>query len=96
MVIYGCPKIIYSTLKTGQFDCPDRFDPRHMSRDRNPSDRCSYRLNLTASGNALYQKILPAANKRYHEVVSCLTREELSRLRGSLEKLITHTDGLRG
>jgi DNA-binding MarR family transcriptional regulator len=68
----------------------------HISRDRNPSDRRSYRLNLTASGNALYQKILPAANKRYHEVVSCLTRDELSSLRGSLEKLITHADGLRG
>ena len=68
----------------------------HISRDRNPSDRRSFRLSLTASGNALYQKILPAANKRYHEVVSCLTRDELSGLRGSLEKLIAHAEGLRG
>lgn len=68
----------------------------HISRDRNPSDRRSYKLGLTASGHALHQKILPAANKRYREFVSCLTREELAGLRGSLEKLIVHAGDLRG
>ena len=68
----------------------------HISRDRNPSDRRSFRLRLTASGEALHRKILPAANKRYREFVSCLTREELSSLRGSLEKLIDHAGNLRG
>ena len=68
----------------------------HIGRDRNPSDRRSYRLSLTASGAALYQKILPAANARYREFVSCLTREELSGLRASIEKLIAHAENLRG
>ncbi len=68
----------------------------HISRDRNPNDRRSYKLSLTASGEALHRKILPTANKRYREFVSCLTREELANLRGSLEKLIAHAGDLRG
>ena len=68
----------------------------HISRDRNPRDRRSYKLGLTASGAALHQKILPAANRRYREFVACLTRDELANLRGSLEKLIAHAEDLRG
>ena len=68
----------------------------HIGRDRNPSDRRSYQLRLTASGAALHQKILPTANQRYREFMSCLTREELADLRGSVEKLITHAGDLRG
>jgi DNA-binding MarR family transcriptional regulator len=67
----------------------------HIGRDRNPSDRRSYKLSLTASGEALHQKILPTANKRYREFVSCLTREELASLRLSVEKLIAHAGELR-
>ena len=67
----------------------------HISRDRNPSDRRSFKLSLTASGAALHQKILPAANNRYREFISCLTREELTGLRGSIEKLIAHAGELR-
>lgn len=66
----------------------------HIGRDRNPSDRRSYKLSLTASGEALHQKILPTANQRYREFVSCLTREELADLRNSLEKLIAHAGNL--
>ncbi len=68
----------------------------HISRDRNPNDRRSYKLSLTASGEALHRKILPTANKRYREFVSCLTREELANFRGSLAKLIAHAGDLRG
>lgn len=68
----------------------------HISRYRNPSDRRSYRLSLTDSGEVLHQKILPAADKRYREFISCLTREELADLRGSLKKLIAHAGDLRG
>lgn len=67
----------------------------HISRDRNPSDRRSYKLSLTDSGEALHRKILPAANERYREFISCLTREELANLRGSLEKLIAHAGNMR-
>lgn len=67
----------------------------HISRDRNPSDRRSYQLRLTASGEVMHQKILPGANKRYWEFVSCLTRDELANLHGLLEKLIDHAENLR-
>jgi DNA-binding MarR family transcriptional regulator len=67
----------------------------HIGRDRNPSDRRSYKLSLTASGEALHRKILPTANKRYREFVSCLTREELANLRGAVVKLIAHSGDLR-
>jgi len=62
----------------------------HIGRDRNPSDRRSFKLSLTASGKALHQKILPTANQRYREFVSCLSRDELANLRNSVEKLIAH------
>jgi DNA-binding MarR family transcriptional regulator len=67
----------------------------HISRDRNPSDRRSYKLGLTASGEAVHQKILPAATDRYREFVSCLSRDELANLRGSLAKLIVHAGDMR-
>ena len=68
----------------------------HISRDRNPSDRRSYKLAMTNSGHALHQKIVPAANKRYREFVSGLSREELAGLRSSMEKLIAQAGNLRG
>lgn len=68
----------------------------HIGRDRNPSDRRSYKLSLTTSGETLHQKILPTANKRYREIVSCLTREELADLRNYLEKLIAHAGDMSG
>ena len=67
----------------------------HISRDRNPSDRRSYKLSLTEAGEALHQKILPAANQRYREFISCLSHDELVNLRGSLEKLIAHAGDMR-
>ena len=55
-----------------------------------------YKLALTSSGHALHQKIVPAANKRYREFVSCLSHEELVGLRSSMEKLIAQAGNLRG
>lgn len=68
----------------------------HIGRDRNPSDRRSYKLSLSASGEALHQKILPTANKRYREFVSCLTREELGSFHNYLKKLIDHAGDMSG
>lgn len=67
----------------------------HIGRDRNPGDRRSYRLSLTASGKALHARILPHANRRYREIVSCLSRDELTALRASIQQLIDHASGLR-
>lgn len=66
-----------------------------IRRDRNPEDRRSLQLSLTETGRELYAAILPVANARYREFVSCLSRDELAGFRASLEKLIAHADTLR-
>ena len=60
----------------------------NIQRKRNPNDRRSFRLSLTTSGDALYEKILPVANERYQTLVSSLSRRELGSLHKSLDKLI--------
>ena len=60
----------------------------NIQRQRNPEDRRSFRLSLTETGDALYERILPVANERYQTLVSCLTRRELGSLHKSLDKLI--------
>jgi DNA-binding MarR family transcriptional regulator len=60
----------------------------NIERKGNPDDRRSFRLSLTASGDALYDKILPVANKRYQTLVSSLSPRELASLHKSLDKLI--------
>ena len=60
----------------------------NIERKGNPDDRRSFRLSLTASGDALYEKILPVANKRYQTLVSSLSPRELASLHKSLDKLI--------
>lgn len=66
-----------------------------IRRDRNPDDRRSFRLSLTGSGRALHAAILPVANARYREFVSCLSRRDLADFRAALEKLIAHAETLR-
>lgn len=66
----------------------------HIRRMRNPRDRRSYFLTLTADGHRLFEKILPRANVRYHDIVSCLDRSELTALRDGLQKLIDRTRDL--
>ncbi len=60
----------------------------HVRRVRNPRDRRSYLLSLTARGRRLFEKIIPRANARYHDIVSCLDKSELAALRKGLQKLI--------
>mgnify|MGYP003388665127 FL=1 len=60
----------------------------NIERKGNPDDRRSFRLSLTASGDALYEKMLPVANKRYQTLVSSLSPRELASLHKSLDKLI--------
>lgn len=62
----------------------------NIQRTQNPNDRRSFRLSLTNSGDALYEKILPVANERYQTLMSSLSRRELTSLHKSLDKLIAH------
>jgi len=66
----------------------------HLNRRQNPNDRRSYLLSLTPSGKELYDRIVPAANDRYHELVSVLSHDELLDLNDRLSRLIKHAEQL--
>ncbi len=69
-------------------------DMGRVVRSRNPKDGRSYVLSVTKKGARLYKKVLPAANARYRELLSCLTETERSALRRLLSKMIRHIEKL--
>lgn len=69
-------------------------DNGHVSRTRDPDDRRSYRLTLTAKGSRLYEKIAPHANKRYRELISSVSGEELDTMVATLQKMIRRAEEL--
>ena len=66
----------------------------HVKRSENPDDARSYVLSITKKGARLFEKILPSADARYHEILSGLTDHEQKSLRRILRKLIDHTGRL--
>ena len=66
-----------------------------IRRSRNPDDRRSRVLSLTAKGEKLYERIMPGASQRYMEILSCLGNDEIEALRKTLTKLVDHTATLR-
>ncbi len=69
---------------------------RLVSKEQSIQDRRIVHLSLTRRGSALYDKLLPVANKRYRELLACLSRSEVSQLRQMLTRMIAHTDVLIG
>ena len=65
-----------------------------VKRRKNPGDGRSYVLSITKKGTRLFQKILPSADARYHEILSGLTGQERRSLKRILKKLIDHTSRL--
>ena len=65
-----------------------------VKRRKNPGDGRSYVLSITKKGTRLFQKILPSADARYHEILSGLTVQEQRSLKRILKKLNEHTDRL--
>lgn len=63
-----------------------------VKRNKNPGDARSYVLAITKKGTRLFQKILPSAEARYHEILSGLTVKEQRLLKRILKKLNDHTD----
>jgi DNA-binding MarR family transcriptional regulator len=61
---------------------------------RNNRDRRIIDLSLTKSGQALYEKLLPAANDRYHKLMAGLDKSETKLLREILTKMVIHADSL--
>ena len=70
------------------------IDNSNVSRSRDPEDGRSYRLSLTAKGRKLYVRIAPAANKRYTEIISSVSAEELDIVVAALQKMIVRAEEL--
>ena len=69
-------------------------DVGYVSRTRDPDDRRSYKLNMTPKGAKLYDKIAPVADKRYAELISAVSEEELESMVGVLQKMIRRAEEL--
>ena len=67
----------------------------YVKRSDNPGDARSYVLKVTKKGNRLFEKILPTADARYREILSCLSKSEQATLRRILGKLIAGTQTLQ-
>jgi DNA-binding MarR family transcriptional regulator len=65
-----------------------------VRRQQSKADRRSFDLTLTKTGSSMYRKILPVANKRYHQLTAGLERSEITRLRQLLIKAIIHVDAV--
>ena len=70
------------------------IDNGNVSRSRDPEDGRSYRLSLTAKGRNLYARIAPAANKRYTEIISSVSAEDLDIVVAALQKMIVRAEKL--
>lgn len=66
-----------------------------VQRKPNKQDRRSYVLSLSKKGERLYTKIIPDANRRYAEIIACLSKSELAMLRKLIVKLNRHTGQLQ-
>lgn len=69
-------------------------DAGHVARTRDPEDRRSYRLTLTAKGTRLHDKIAPTANKRYAELISSVPGDELDAMVATLRTMIARAEEL--
>ncbi len=63
-------------------------------RRRSTDDRRRFDLSLTPRGRRLYEKIVPAANERYQDIVSVLSRDDLHVLGDRLSKLLRQAESL--
>jgi DNA-binding MarR family transcriptional regulator len=69
-------------------------DSGNISRTRNPQDLRSFTLTMTAKGAKLYDKISPAANKRYNELQSAVSKQELEVTVRALKRMIRRAEEL--
>ena len=65
-----------------------------VSKKQCSQDRRIVHLSLTLSGNALYDRVLPVANNRYRELLTCLDKTEIMQLHQALTKMIAHADAI--
>ena len=65
-----------------------------INRQRDPYDRRSYQLTLTAKGRKMHEKISPTANKRYDELMSAIDSDETDAMVRALQKIIQRAEQL--
>lgn len=65
-----------------------------VRKSRNKQDRRNIDLSLTPSGHVLCEKMLPAANQRYHLLLACLDQREVKLFRQLVTKMIGHADSI--
>jgi DNA-binding MarR family transcriptional regulator len=57
-------------------------------------DRRSQELFLTRKGQRVYDKVVPDANARYHDIVNCLAQADRARLAATLVVLVANAKRL--
>ena len=61
-----------------------------------PSDRRSVRISLTASGQRLYEALMPQVQAINGQILSALSSDEAAQFDGLLERLQAQTQALQG
>lgn len=65
-----------------------------LVKKQNSRDRRAVDVMLTTSGRAMYEKLLPVANRRYRKLMAGLDGREQTTLRDLLIKMIAHADAV--
>ena len=67
---------------------------RFVTRDRDPDDARSYKLEMTAKGRELYEKIAPSVEKRDSELMAAIDSDEVDAMVRALQKIIRRAEEL--
>ena len=67
---------------------------RFVTRDRDPDDARSYKLEMTAKGRELYEKIAPSVDKRDSELMAAIDSDEVDAMVRALQKIIRRAEEL--
>ena len=67
---------------------------RFVTRDRDPDDGRSYKLEMTAKGRELYEKIAPSGEKRDSELIAAIDSDEVDAMVRALQKIIRRAEEL--
>lgn len=75
--------------------CKELEDRALASRQPNARDGRSHLLALTDEGRSVYDEVMPLATQTEREILSVLSDDEQAQLRDLLEKVLSHTNGIR-
>ena len=67
---------------------------RFVTRDRDPDDARSYKLEMTTKGRELYEKIAPSVEKRDSELMAAIDSDEVDAMVRALQKIIRRAEEL--